>query len=512
MKSGTILPVNVLLLLTVVVSFPACKEQVAPRPNIIFIFSDDHAYQAVGAYGYEIGKYAPTPNIDRIAREGMRFDRCCVTNSLCAPSRATVLTGKHSHLNSVTTNRERFDSTLVTFPQILQANGYQTAIIGKWHLKTTPMGFDFWQVLPGQGNYYNPDFRTREGTVRVKGYVTEIITDLALEWLREKRDGSKPFMLMLQNKAPHRRWEPGPRQLGMFDDVAFPEPDNLFDDYKGRGTAAHEQDMTIARTMRIGGDLKVWPEENDPGRERFTSRFDDDQRRLWAEKYDPVREEFLEAGLSGKELVRWKYHRYMCDYLACIQSVDENVGRVLDYLDESGLAENTIVIYNSDQGFYLGEHGWFDKRFMYKESLRTPLLVRWPGVTEPGRVNDDLVSNLDFAQTFLEIAGAEAPDDMQGVSLVPLLKGETPQTWRHSLYYHYYEFPGAHSVRKHEGVVTRDYKLINFYNLGEWELYDRTMDPAEMHSVYNDPAYQEIVRQMKEELDSLKVMYKVPNL
>lgn len=503
--------VNGLLLSAFIAGIFACTKQPAEKPNIIFIFSDDHAYQAVSAYGYAIGKYAQTPNIDRIAAEGMRFDRCCVTNSLCAPSRATILTGKHSHLNSVSTNRDRFDSTQVTFPQILQASGYQTAIVGKWHLKTTPMGFDFWEVLPGQGQYYNPDFRTPEGTIRERGYVTEIITDKALEWLQEKRDRSKPFMLMLQHKAPHRAWDPGPNQLGMFEDITFPEPENLFDDYEGRGTAAREQDMTIDKTMRMGRDLKIWEKEDDDWLVGFYRRMDEDQIRLWSETYDPIREEYLQAGLSGKELVRWKYQRYMQDYLACIQSVDENVGRVLDYLEESGLAENTIVIYNSDQGFYLGEHGWFDKRFMYEESLKTPLIVRWPGVTKPGQVNGDLVSNLDFAQTFLEIAGADAPDEMQGVSLVPLLQGNTPSTWRNSLYYHYYEFPGAHSVRKHEGIVTRDYKLIHFYNLGEWELYDLAKDPHEMKSLYDDPAYQDIVQDLKHGLDSLKTMLKVWN-
>ncbi len=498
------------VLLAAATCFYSCEEQVTEQPNILFIFSDDHAYQAVSAYNFEIGKYAPTPNIDRIAGEGMRFDKCYVTNSICAPSRATILTGKHSHENGVLTNRERFDSTMVTFPRILQANGYQTAIVGKWHLKTTPMGFDFWEVLPGQGHYYNPDFRTPEGTIRVKGYVTEIITDKALEWLQEKRDETKPFMLMLQHKAPHRRWEPGPGQLGMFDDVVFPEPGNLFDDYVGRGTAAKEQDMTIDKTMRLGGDLKVWEDEADPGRERFLGRFEDDQRKSWDAVYGPVRDTYLDANLSGEELVSWKYQRYMRDYLACIQAVDENIGRVLDYLEESGLAENTIVIYNSDQGFYLGEHGWFDKRFMYEESLRTPLLVRWPGVIQPGQLNDALVSNLDFAQTFLEIAGAEAPDEMQGESLVPFFYGQAPENWRKSLYYHYYEFPGAHSVRKHEGVATKQYKLMHFYNLDEWELYDMAKDPGEMQSVYDDPAYQDVIPALKQELDSLKYLYRVP--
>jgi len=502
--------VNGLVLLTFVTSFYACTGRVAEKPNILFIFSDDHAYQAVSAYDFEIGKYAPTPNIDRIAAEGIRFDRCYVTNSICAPSRATILTGKHSHLNGVLTNRERFDSTMVTFPRILQASGYQTAIVGKWHLKTTPMGFDFWEVLPGQGHYYNPDFRTPEGIIRVKGYVTEVITDKALEWLQEKRDKTKPFMLMLQHKAPHRRWEPGPGQLGMFEDVIFPEPGNLFDDYQGRGTAAKEQDMTIDRTMRLDYDLKVWVDEEDQGKERFSGRLAEDQRALWDAVYEPIREAYLKGNLTGKEMVRWKYQRYMRDYLACIQSIDENVGRVLDYLETSELAENTIVIYNSDQGFYLGEHGWFDKRFMYEESWRTPLIVRWPGVTGSGQVNDDLVSNLDFAKTFLAIAGADAPDEMQGESLVPLLHGNTPSTWRNSLYYHYYEFPGAHSVRKHEGIATKSFKLMHFYNLGEWELYDLEKDPNEMRSIYDDPAYQEIIPELKKELDSLKFMYGVP--
>jgi arylsulfatase A-like enzyme len=296
----------------------------------------------------------------------------------------------------------------------------------------------------------------------------------------------------------------------MFDDVTFPEPDNLFDDYKDRGTAAREQDMTIDKTMRMGRDLKIWEQADDPGKNGLFGRMDEEQMRMWSEIYDPIREEYLEAGLTGKELVSWKYQRYMKDYLACIQSVDENIGRVLDYLEESGLAENTIVIYNSDQGFYLGEHGWFDKRFMYEESLKTPLLVRWPGVIGSGQVNNDLVSNLDFAQTFLEIAGAEATDGMQGESLVPLLHGNTPATWRNSLYYHYYEFPGAHSVRKHEGIATRQYKMMHFYNLKEWELFDLEKDPAEMQSVYEDPAYQDVIRDLKHELDSLKIIYSVP--
>lgn len=498
-----------LTLLTLTILFVSCEQKEEPRPNILFIFSDDHAYQAISAYGYEIGEFAPTPNIDRIAASGMRFDRCYVTNSICAPSRATILTGKHSHANGIRTNRDRFDTTSLTFPRILQSGGYQTALVGKWHLKTTPMGFDYWEVLPGQGQYYNPDFRTPEGMVTEQGYVTEIITDKALNWLKQERNPGKPFMLMLQHKAPHREWAPGPNQLGMFEDIEFPEPSNLFDDYEGRGTAAREQDMSIEKTMRMAGDLKMWVDKNGPEWKRKIGRMSAGQRENWDAVYEPILEEFLKAELQGKELVSWKYQRYMRDYLACIQSVDENVGRVLEYLEESGLAKNTIVIYSSDQGFYLGEHGWFDKRFMYEESFRTPLMVSWPGVTEPGQMNGELVSNLDLAETFLDIAGLKAPDDMQGESLVPLLQGEIPDDWRKSLYYHYYEFPGAHSVKMHEGVATKQYKLIHFYNLDEWELYDLEKDPHEMQSVYGNPEYQDLIPKLKEELNRLKDQYSV---
>jgi arylsulfatase A-like enzyme len=393
----------------------------------------------------------------------------------------------------------------------MQANGYQTAIVGKWHLKTNPQGFDYWNVLPGQGDYYNPDFRTDSGRVSEEGYVTDIITDKALTWLKEKREQDKPFLLMLQNKAPHRAWDPGPEHAGMFEAVTFPEPSNLFDDYSGRGTAAREQKMTIDISMRINIDLKMF-DKNSERVSRTYGRMHPEQKRKWDSVYNPIFEAYTEADLSGQDLVRWKYQRYMRDYLSTIKSVDENVGRVLDYLEKSGLDENTIVIYNSDQGFYLGEHGWFDKRFMYEESYRTPLLIRWPGVIGAGQVNDELVSNLDFAQTFLDIAHVAAPEDMQGLSILPILKGKTPENWRTSLYYHYYEFPGAHSVKKHEGVATRKYKLMHFYELDEWELYDLEADPSEMQSMYDDPAYADIVAELKKELEKLKIEYKVPQL
>lgn len=484
-------------------------ETLKKPPNIILVFSDDHAFQALSCYGSVVNK---TPNLDRLASEGMIFDKCCVTNSICAPSRAVVLTGKHSHLNSVRDNVDQFDGTQQTFPKILRQAGYQTAIVGKWHLKTDPTGFDFWEVLPGQGHYYNPDFRTANGEINEHGYVTDIIHDKALDWLESKRDPEKPFMLMIQNKAPHREWEPGPDHLDMYEGTKFPEPASLFDDYEGRGTAAHKQDMTIAETMRIKADLKMWEESDseDGVFKRTLGRMDEEQKRKWDEAYKDDIEEYRNSGLEGRDLVRWKYQRYMEDYLRCIASVDDNFGRVLDYLEQNGLSDNTVVLYTSDQGFYLGEHGWFDKRFMYKESFLTPFLVRWPGVIKAGSRCGDLVSNLDFAETFLDIAGASVPGDMQGLSLTPLFRGEAPADWRESVYYNYYEFPAVHSVRRHEGVFDGRYKLIYFYDLDEWELYDTEKDPEEMKSEYGNPLYSEIVERLKEELDKLKQQYKVP--
>ena len=381
----------------------------------------------------------------------MIFRNAFCTNSICAPSRAVIQTGKHSHFNGVIDNREVFDSAQVTFPKLLQKGGYQTAMIGKWHLKSEPVGYDFWKVLPGQGRYYNPDFRTPEGMERIEGYVTDIVTDVSLEWLKNGRDKNKPFMLMTQHKAPHRAWLPGPDHLNMYDDVTIPEPGTLFDDYSNRASGAAIQEMEIDRHMRFSWDLKVVRDETDTiGAkvwEQRKNRFTPEQLVAWNAAYDPKNKEFLEANLEGKDLVRWKYQRYIKDYLRTIASVDDNIGRILNYLDESGLEDNTIVIYSSDQGFYLGEHGWFDKRWMYEESLHMPFIVKWPGVTKPGSVNEDMVQNLDFAETFLDFADLEIPKEMQGHSLVPLLKGETPKDWRKSIYYHYYEFPGAHAVK-----------------------------------------------------------------
>jgi len=486
-------------------------EKIAP-PNIIFIMTDDHGWQAVSAYNERFRDVASTPHIDRLADEGIRFDRCLVTNSICGPSRATILTGKYGHRNNFVANVYNyvdFDGSQQTFPKLLQKAGYKTAIIGKWHLGSEPTGFDHWDILPDQGHYYNPDFIDRNGTYRVHGYVTDIITDKTLDWLREHENSSEPFLVMMHHKAPHREWEPGPDYLDYFEGIFFPEPDNLFDNYSGMGTAAREQDMTIEHTMTLDRDLKMWgPDASGNHYNRTIGRMDKEQRKLWDQTYEPIREEFERLNLKGKDLVRWKYQRYMNDYLATIQSVDESVGRLLDYLKESGMDKNTIVVYTSDQGFYLGEHGWFDKRFMYEESYRTPLLIRWSGYTKPGSINKNLVSNLDFAQTFLEVASVPAPDDMQGKSLVPLLKGEIVDDWRTEHYYHYYDYPAVHNVKRHYGIATERYKLIYFYyDINEWELYDLETDPHEMLNVYNDPSYAPVRTELHTKLKKLRKKY-----
>ncbi len=466
----------------------------ADRPNILFIMSDDHGYQAMSCYGSRVNK---TPNLDRIAKEGMRFDRCFVTNSICGPSRAVILTGKYSHLNGFVRNGNTFDGGQQTVAKILRQSGYQTAVIGKWHLRSEPTGFDYYHVLQGQGPYYNPEMRTTNGNVKHTGYTTDIITDVALDWLKKKRDQEKPFFLIYQHKAPHRNWQPGPKYLNKYDDVDIPEPETLFDNYEGRGSAAKMQTMTVEKHL-TPYDLKLTPPRG----------LTDEQLAVWNKAYEKKNQEFKAANLDGVDLIRWKYQRYAKDYLRCIDAVDENVGRVLDYLDDTGLAKNTVVFYTSDQGWYLGEHGWFDKRWMYEESFRTPLLIRWPGKTKPGSANLDLAMNLDFAETFLDIAGIDVPKDMQGKSLKPLLEGKTPDDWRKSVYYRYYEFPGAHSVRQHYGVRTKRYKLIYFNNLDEWEFYDLEKDPYEMKSAYEDPAYAEKIKELKAELKRLRETYR----
>jgi len=486
---------------------PALYSQNSPdqRPNIIFIMSDDHAYQAVSAYGGAIGKMARTPNIDRIAGEGMRFDRCLVTNSISGPSRAVILTGKYSHLNGFVANEDQlpFDGSQQTFPKLLQAGGYTTALIGKWHLGSDPTGFDHWEILRGQGNYYNPDFITDDGTHSEGGYVTELITGKCIRWLEKAKDAGQPFMLMMHHKAPHREWQPGPNELTLYKNMVFPEPATLFADYANQGTAEKTQDMTISETMRIEEDLKMY---SDKAKMKTTGldRMDSVQMAAWNAVYDPIINDFQKSGLSGDDLVRFKYQRYLQDYLACIAAVDKSVGEVLAFLKENHLDENTVVIYTSDQGFYLGEHGWFDKRWMFEQSYRTPLVIKWPGVTEPGSHNSAMVSNLDMAETLLEIAGVKVPGNMQGRSMVPVLKGKTPSDWRKEHYYHYYEYPGSHMVKRHYGMSTDRYKLIHYYyDIDEWELYDLLTDPEELKNVYHDPSYNAVRQDLHKRLEKL---------
>ncbi|MFC0539093.1 sulfatase [Pelagicoccus mobilis] len=500
------------------------------RPNILFIMSDDHAYQAISAYD---NRLIETPNIDRIAKEGILFSNASVTNSICAPSRATILTGKHTHLNGKIDNLSPFDSSQITFPQMMHDSGYQTALFGKLHFGNNPKGFDQFRILPGQGSYYNPDFITKnEGRIQIQGYVTDIITDMTLDWLKEERDDSKPFLLFYLHKAPHREWLPAQRHHEEYTQKTFKEPANLFDDYEGRGTAAKTAEMNLLDDMHWAGDSKLYPETMEKlGVEPVTTnthlgsgrswdierlmvdlnRFTPEQREKWDASYEMVNQDFVDryASMSQEELMRWRYQRYMQDYLGCIASVDEGVGEVLDYLDEAGLAENTVVVYTSDQGFYLGEHGWFDKRFMYNESFKTPLLMRWPAEVKSGSTSDEMVQNLDFAQTFLELAGVEEHEDMQGESLVPLLKGQTDQWTRDAVYYHYYEYPSVHMVKRHYGIATKQYKLIHFYyDVDEWELYDLEKDPTEMNSVYGDPEYAAVQEDMYRKLSEVRVYYR----
>jgi arylsulfatase A-like enzyme len=442
-----------------------------------------------------------TPSIDRIGREGMRFDRCLVPNSICGPSRATVLTGKYNHLNGFVNNsNSTFDGSQLTFPKLLQKAGYQTAVIGKWHLISNPTGFDFWQILPGQGIYYNPAMIRLGEQLKLTGYTTDLITDLSLEWL-QKRDKSKPFLLMCQHKAPHREWAPALRHLGADHDRVYPEPETLFDDYAGRGIAVRDQDMTLEKTFNpTDAKLKA------PG------SLNAEQRKAWDAYYEPRNAKFLAANFTGRDLVRWRYQRYMHDYTATLRAVDESVGRLLDFLEKEGLADNTLVVYSSDQGFYLGEHGWFDKRWIFEESARTPLLVRWPGVTKPGTVSRDLVSNLDFAETFLDAAGVPVPAEMQGRSLRPILAGKRPADWRTSFFYQYFEWPTPHRVRPHYGVITDRYKLVHFFGTADdyWELYDREKDPHELRDVIRDPAYAKTRTELERELARLRRELKVP--
>ena len=496
-------------------SLASCgSEKEAPKQyNIVYIMTDDHTAQMMSCYG---SRFVETPNLDRIANDGVIFTNSFVANSLSGPSRACMLTGKHSHANGFTDNTTCvFDGSQQTMPKLLQKAGYQTAIIGKWHLISLPTGFDHWEIVPEQGDYYNPDFITMDNdTIRKEGYLTNLITDMSIDWMENQRDKEKPFCLFIHHKAIHRNWLPDLKDLPLYEDKTFPLPDNFYDDYEGRPAAAAQQ-MSIFKDMDLIYDNKMnRADKTSPLKERYESyvgRLNPEDRKIYDDFYQPIIDDFYKKNPQGKELAEWKYQRYMRDYAKVVKSLDENVGRVLDYLKEKGMLDNTLVVYTSDQGFYMGEHGWFDKRFMYEESMRTPLVMRLPkGFDRRGDITE-MVQNIDYAPTFLELAGAEIPSDIQGVSLVPLLKGEHPKDWRKALYYHFYEYPAEHMVKRHYGVRTDRYKLIHFYNdINWWELYDLQADPSEMHNLYGQPEYEPVVKELKEEMLKLQEQYNDP--
>ena len=491
------------------------------RPNILFLFSDDHAPNAISCYpGGILDEIAPTPGIDRIAKEGLMFTNSFCCNAICGPSRAAILTGKHSHINGfVDNNSSHFDGLQQTFPQLLGKSGYQSAMIGKWHLHSNPVGFDFWRILPGQGAYYNPDFIEMDNSrKRYEGHCNDLVTKFGIEWLEKGRDKSKPFIAMVQYKAPHRNWAPAPRHVGALNDVTVPEPDTLFDDYANRSSVLKEHAMGIADHMSWSHDMKfkgenLFPEHFSGGhKNRALSRMTPEQLKAWDAAYEPDNQKFIadmKAGkLSEKEITRWKYQRYMKDYLLSIRSMDEGIGNILDYLDKTGLAKNTIVIYSSDQGFYLGEHGWYDKRWMFEESLQMPFVIRWPGTIKPGSTSTALIQNIDYASTFLDICGAEIPDDLQGRSLVPVLKGsgKTPEDWRKGVYYAY-SGESTHSVAAHDGIRTEDFTAFYIPKTKEWQLFDLKKDPQQMKSVHKDPAYATRLSDLQRQYADLKNQY-----
>jgi arylsulfatase A-like enzyme len=470
---------------------PATEVSFRPPPNILFIMADDHAAAAISAYGSHINR---TPNLDRLADAGVRFNHCFAVNSICTPSRATILTGKYSHRNGVTVFN-RFDGRQWTVAKALRQAGYYTGIVGKWHLFSDPTGFDYWNILPGQGKYHDPDFIEMGTRKTVSGYATDIITDQAIAFLK-KRPKNKPFFLMCHHKAPHRPWEPDPRHAQMYDDVEIPMPATFNDDYATRADAAREATMRVGRDL-TRNDLKLKPPTGLKG----------DKLNQWRAGTDAELEVIIKGErkiLSGDALKKWKYQQYIKDYLRCVASVDDNVGRLLDYLDQAGLRENTLVIYTSDQGFFLGDHGWFDKRFMYEESIRMPLLMRYPPGIKPGSVREEMVLNLDFAPTFLDFAGAAIPADVQGRSFVPILSETGAKDWRRVWYYRYYHYPGDHQVQPHYGVRTAEFKLIYFNRIDQWELYDLNRDPTETHNLVQDPNHADQLRTLKSDLARLR--------
>lgn len=492
------------------------------RPNILFLFSDDHALNAISSYGGPLKDVAPTPHIDRIAKEGALFRNSFCANSICGPSRATILTGKHSHKNGFLRNSAKpFDQSQWTVAKALQGSGYQTAVIGKWHLKSHPVGFDHWEILPGQGSYYNPAFIQMDGkTEKFEGYATDLTTDKAIAWL-EERNSDKPFFLMCQHKAPHRTFSPALRHLDAFDGIEIPEPETLFDDYKNRSSLLAANEMEIDRHFDWAYDVKLRKDEMGgvklPGPNRYGTpeynRMTEAQKKVWDAHFGPKNQEFLDAFTAGKlsheDIVKWKYQRYIKNYLGTVKAVDESVGRMLQYLDDNDLAKNTVVIYSSDQGFFLGEHGWYDKRWMFEESFTMPFVIRWPGVIKAGSRPDVLIQNIDYAPTFLEMAGEKAPAEIQGRSLVPILKGEGVGQWRSSVYYAYYEL-GEHRVPQHFGVRTHHHKLMYFPESDEWNLFDLVNDPQEMRSLHDDPNYGQTMIELKAEYDRLREKYEAP--
>ena len=553
MNSKSILSIAALSCVT---AAHAQQQKTQQHPNIVYIMCDDHAYQCISAYGSAISKLAPTPNIDRLAARGMRFDRAFVENSLSTPSRACLMTGQYSHQNGQRQLGEGIDTSRTFFSELLQQAGYQTGVVGKWHMGCDPKGFDYYHIYNDQGQYWNPQYRGTDTPnnqfVVEEGYSTDLTTDHAIDFM-EHRDPSRPFCLLLHHKAPHRNWQANLKNLGRYDNVNFPLPETFYDDYATRGSAARTQKMSVTRDMRWEQDFKV-PEmldmNNEDSKDSYNAlmgeinRMTPEQRSAWGRYYFPRNRRLLEAQLKGEDLDNWKYQVYIRDYMAVIASVDESVGRVLDYLDKNGLTDNTMIVYTSDQGFYMGEHGWFDKRFMYEESLRTPLIISYPGHTKPGSVCTRLVQNIDYAPTFLDLAGVTKPKDMPGRSLVPVLdNGDNQKNWRKSIYYHYYDYPTYHMVRKHDGVRTDRYKLIHFYGKGgldavpenkyqgtpgtrEYgtmkalesigyfepkdstvnycELYDLEADPHELNNIYGKPCTEKITKQLQRELDKYR--------
>lgn len=544
----------IVLLLSIGLKAQSSDSKIKSRPNIVYIMSDDHSYQTISAYGSAVSKLAPTPNIDRIAKEGMVYNKAFVENSLCTPSRAALMTGLYSHQNGQRQLAEGIDSTKVFFTEILQKEGYQNAVVGKWHMSIDPKGFDYYHIFNDQGTYYNPAFKgtdTANKFIEEEGYSTDLVTKHSIEFL-EKRDKNKPFVLLMHHKAPHRNWMPNGKYLDLYNDVDFPLPDTFYDDYDTRGSAIRTQKMSISKDLNLIGDLKLENNSKSSDKLDFSSKVTEvdrltiEQRTAWDKHYKPRNEKFLKANLQGKELDIWKYQEYMRDYLRCVKSVDDSVGELLDYLKENNLEENTIVIYTSDQGFYMGEHNFFDKRFMYEESFRTPLLVKYPKQIKKGIKSDALVQNIDFAPTILSLAGIKKPAEMVGTTLEPTFTGKIPSKWRKDLYYHYYDYPTFHLVRKHDGVRTDRYKLIHFYGEGgikgatekyqsipgsrEYtllkmlekqgyitadptinynELYDLKTDPKELNNLYGKPGFEKITKDLQNRLDNYRVTLKV---